>query len=110
MQLQHCACLLLAAICLWMAPAGAEEQLEQDTILIKGKQGLPRTLYIAPWKRVGAPLPSGALEGEIGQEQEPLERDLFQRELELQRQGYTIERPPAPHASPGPTVGSGTAQ
>ncbi len=107
MRLQHCARLLLVVACLWMAPAGAEEQLEQDTILIKGNQGLPRTLYIAPWKRVGAPLASGALEGEIGEEQEPLERDLFQRELELQRQGYSIEKPPASHTSPGPTAGSG---
>ena len=110
MQWQDCSRLMFVVICLWMAPAEAEEQLEQETILIKGNQGLPRTLYIAPWKRVGAPLASGALEGEIGEEQEPLERDLFQRELELQRQGYTIEKPPAPHASPGPTVGSGTAQ
>jgi len=105
---QDCARLLLVVICLWMAPAGAEEQLEQETILIKGNQGLPRTLYIAPWKRVGAPLPSGALEGEIGEEQEPLERDLFQRELELQRQGYSIEESPAAHTSPAPPAGSGT--
>jgi hypothetical protein len=110
MPWQDCVRLLLVFICLWMAPAGAEEQLEQETILIKGNQGLPRTLYIAPWKRVGAPLDSGTLEGEIGAEQEPLERDLFQRELELQRQGYSIDRPPATHASPGPTVGSGTTR
>ncbi len=104
---QACVRLLLVVVCLWMAPAGAEEQLEQETILIKGKQGLPRTLYIAPWKRVGAPLDSGALEGEIGEEQEPLERDLFQRELELQRQGYSTEQPPASRTSPGPAAGSG---
>ena len=107
MHSQDCIRLLLVVICLWMAPARAEEQLEQETILIKGNQGLPRTLYIAPWKRVGAPLDSGTLEGEIGEEQEPLERDLFQRELELQRQGYSTEKPPASHTSPGPTAGSG---
>ena len=105
---QDCVRLLLVVVCLWVAPAGAEEQLEQETILIKGNQGLPRTLYIAPWKRVGAPLDSDTLEGEIGEEQEPLERDLFQRELELQRQGYSIEKPSASDTSPGPTSGSGT--
>jgi len=107
MQLQDCARLLLVVVCLWMAPAGAEEQLEQATILIRGNQGLPRTLYIAPWKRVGAPLDSGTLEGEIGIEQEPLERDLFQRELELQRQVYSVEKLSPAHTPPGPTTGSG---
>ena len=36
-------------------------------------------------------LDSDALEGDIGEETQPLERDLFQRELELQRQGYSVE-------------------
>ena len=102
--------LLLVVAYLWMASTGAEEQLEQETILIKGNQGLPRTLYIAPWKRVGAPLSNGTLEGEIGEEQEPLERDLFQRELELQRQGYNIDEPTPPHTPPGPVTGSGMAR
>jgi len=103
MQWQDCVRLLLVVVYLWMAPAAAaEEQLEQETILIKGNQGLPRTLYIAPWKRVGVPLPSGTLEGEVGEEQQPLERDLFQRELELQRQGYSIEQPSPAHSLPGP--------
>ena len=83
--------LLLAAITLWALPASGEEQLEQETISIKGNQGLPKTLYIAPWKRVGAPLQSGALDGDVGEETEPLERDIFQRELELQRQGYSLD-------------------
>lgn len=73
-------------------PASAEQPLEQETISIKGNQGLPKTLYIAPWKRVGAPLESDELEGEVGQETQPVERDIFQRELELQRQGYSVDR------------------
>ena len=72
-------------------PASAEQPLEQETISIKGNQGLPKTLYIAPWKRVGAPLESDELEGEVGQETQPVERDIFQRELELQRQGYSVD-------------------
>ena len=83
--------LLLVVATLWVLPASGEEQLEQETISIKGNQGLPKTLYIAPWKRVGAPLESEGLEGEVGEETEPLERDMFQRELELQRQGYSID-------------------
>ena len=83
--------LLLVVLTLWVLPASGEEQLEQATISIKGNQGLPKTLYIAPWKRVGAPLESDGLEGDVGEESRPVERDMFQRELELQRQGYSID-------------------
>ena len=83
--------LLLVAVTLWVLPASGEQQLEQETISIKGNQGLPKTMYIAPWKRVGESLESGELEGDVGEETEPLERDMFQRELELQRQGYSID-------------------
>ncbi len=92
MQPKQCTRLLLIVITLWVLNAsGQEQQLEQETISIKGNQGLPKTMYIAPWKRVGAPLESGDLEGDIGKETEPVERDIFQRELELQRQGYSID-------------------
>lgn len=91
MQPKQCIRLLLVVVTLWVLPAGGEEQLEQETISIKGNQGLPKTLYIAPWKRVGAPLESDELDGEVGETTEPVERDLFQHELELQRQGYSTD-------------------
>ena len=100
---------LFIVVYLCIAPAAAEEQLEQETIVIKGSQGLPRTLYIAPWKRVGEPLEGNALEGEIGEDTEPLERDLFQRKLELQREGYSVEQPSPPHSGTGSTAGSHAA-
>ncbi|MDH3886988.1 MAG: hypothetical protein OEU78_00665 [Gammaproteobacteria bacterium] len=77
------------ALCL--TAAAAEEQLQQDTISIKGNQALPKTLYIAPWKRVGAPLESGRIDGEIREQSKPVERDMFQRQLQLQREGYSID-------------------
>ena len=83
--------LLLFVTILWIPSVNGEEQLQQETISIKGNQGLPKTLYIAPWKRVGGPLESEGLEGDVGEETQPLERDLFQHELELQRQGYSID-------------------
>ena len=91
MQLKQALCVLFVIVRLSIVPAGAEQPLEQETISIKGNQGLPKTLYIAPWKRVGAPLESDELEGEVGQETQPVERDIFQRELELQRQGYSVD-------------------
>ena len=83
--------ILLAVVGLWVSGAVAEEQLEQETISIKGNQALPKTLYIAPWKRVGAPLEGGRIDGEIAEESKPVERDMFQHQLELQRQGYSID-------------------
>ena len=83
--------LLLVAATLWVLPASGEQQLQQETISIKGNQGLPKTRYIAPWKRVGGPLESDHLEGDVGEESRPVERDIFQRELELQRQGYSFD-------------------
>jgi hypothetical protein len=91
MQARQCTCPLLLATLLWALNASGQEQLEQETISIKGNQGLPKTLYIAPWKRVGTPLDSGELEGDIREEAEPVERDIFQHELELQRQGYSVD-------------------
>ena len=76
---------------LWLTNVAAKEQLEQDTISIKGNQALPKTLYIAPWKRVGAPLEGDQIDGEIREESKPVERDMFQRQLELQREGYSID-------------------
>lgn len=85
--------LLLAAALFGPLAASEEQELEQEPIVIKGDQGLPRTLYIAPWKRVGTPLASGVLDGDVREQAEPLERDLFLRELELHRQGYSLGNP-----------------
>jgi hypothetical protein len=74
-----------------MALALAAQELEQDPIVIKGEQALPKTLYIAPWKRVGEPLEADPLQGSWQPEARPLERDIFLNELELRRQGYPVD-------------------
>ncbi|MEH6569070.1 MAG: hypothetical protein V7709_08350 [Halioglobus sp.] len=86
--------LLFLIISQWSMTSGAQEELEQDPIVIKGNHSLPKALYIAPWKRVGTPLESSELEVEFGEKPEPVERDLFQRELELHGQGYDTEGVP----------------
>jgi hypothetical protein len=99
-----CSRLAVFVISLWTLSAHAQDQLEQEPLVIKGNQGMPKTLYILPWKRIGAPLASESLKGEIGEETEWLERDLFQRELELQRRGYSVE-PPSPDSPTGTSKG-----
>ena len=109
MQLKYHLRPLLALCCLWLMPGAAEEQLEQESILIRGNQGLPRTIYIAPWKRIGSPLENAKLEAEFEEQPVPLERDLFQRQLELQREGYSTDhstRMQQPAAAP---AGSGSS-
>ena len=83
---------LLVISLLLVAPRlHGEEQLEQETISIQGNRGLPRTLYIAPWKRVGSPLEGEELEGKFREETDPVEPDLLQRELELHKEGYSVD-------------------
>jgi hypothetical protein len=83
--------LLMAALLLASLQAGAEEPLEQDTISIEGNRGLPKTIYIAPWKRVDEPLEGAEFNTGPGREPVPVERELLQRELELHREGYSVE-------------------
>ena len=84
---------LLAALLSCALPVQGNEpqELEQQPISIQGRQAEPRTLYIQPWKQIGGPLDSAELEGRLREEADPLERDTFQRELELHRQGYSID-------------------
>ena len=83
-------CVILALLSV-VIPAMAEEPLQQDTISIEGNRGLPKTLYIAPWKQVGEPLEGDAFESELERDPAPVERDILQRELELHREGYSLE-------------------
>ncbi len=83
---------LLAACFLAMSPGvHCDEQFEQETLSIRGNQALPKTLYIAPWKRLGGPLEGREFEGEVSEKLDPVERELFRRELELHREGYILE-------------------
>ena len=91
MNLKQLSGLLVMFLLLTAPRLQGQEQLEQETISIKGNQGLPKTLYIAPWKRVGSPLESEELEGKFGEEIDPIEPDLFQRELELHEEGYSVD-------------------
>ena len=80
-------CLLLPA----GSPVMPEESLQQETISIEGNRGLPKTLYIAPWKQVGEPLEGEAFSSDPARDPAPVERDMLQRELELHREGYSLE-------------------
>lgn len=68
------------------------QRLEQERIVIKGNQGLPKTMFIAPWKNVRGEVPEGGpLESDQDRSLEPVDREVFQRQLDFYEKGYVIE-------------------
>lgn len=62
--------------------ATKNEQLELDTTQITGHRGLPRVLYIVPWKRADADDGSGRPAGSLLEEAlAPVDRTEFRRQL-----------------------------
>jgi hypothetical protein len=84
-------CLLLPFFVAAAPSALGQESFEQDQLSIRGNRALPKTLYIAPWKRLGAPLEGDALNSRLEDKLDPIEQDLFRKELELHRDGYILE-------------------
>ncbi|RDE22939.1 hypothetical protein DV711_10320 [Motiliproteus coralliicola] len=93
--------LLLIAVLLSKQAAAAEqeqlepqEQLEQKPLSIRGSRALPSTVYIAPWKQLGAPLDGATFENRLDDKPEPLEPEQFRKELELIQKGYSVDTVP----------------
>jgi hypothetical protein len=91
--------LLILPVLMSATSLQGEESLEQAPISVKGSRGLPETLYIAPWKRLGNPLDGGELDGGIGRETDPVQRDQLQWELELYNEGYSVDQDRCPDCS-----------
>ena len=79
-------CLFIGSSLMGLAVHSSGQELEQDPIVIKGDQNGPRTIYIAPWKKLGGTLEAEPLQAEFELDTRPLDREVFLRELELQRQ------------------------
>ena len=84
-------CFLLPFFVAVTTPAFGQDSFEQDPLSIRGNRALPKTLYIAPWKRLGAPLEGDALKSRLEDKLDPVEQDLFRKELELHQDGYILE-------------------
>lgn len=78
-------CLFLGFGCIGQAILSVGQDLEQKPIVIKGETSAPGTIYIAPWKEVGGALDAEPLQPEFELDTRPLDREVFLRELELQR-------------------------
>ncbi|MDY0066970.1 MAG: hypothetical protein RBS02_11340 [Steroidobacteraceae bacterium] len=63
------------------APA-AVDRLELDTTVVTGNRELPKVLYIVPWKKAGVgDLPGQPFNTLLDEVLEPLDRDVFRREV-----------------------------
>lgn len=91
MKLDKLTGLLFAALLVASPRIHGQEALEQEKISIRGNQALPKTMFIAPWKRLGAPLEGKALQSSVPEKLDPVERELFRRELKLHREGYSLD-------------------
>jgi hypothetical protein len=94
---------LAAGLLALAAPASADDRADLDRTKIVGNRELPKVLYIVPWKK---PLP-GELSGRpvksvIDEGLEPLDRDVFRREVR-----YDAQLQPLPATAAAPTAAGG---
>jgi hypothetical protein len=81
----------------------AAERMDLDPTAIRGNQELPKVLYIVPWKDPGLGEPDGRPLGSLIDEAlEPVDREVFRRQMRYYDQLYSRRRDPGAGA-PAPT-------
>ena len=66
--------------------AGAEERLKLDKTTILGNGELPKVTFVVPWRDVPSTIPESKLSPEAHPQTMPLDRELYQRQVEYLRQ------------------------
>jgi len=80
-----------------MLPARADDKADMDRTKIIGNRELPKVLYIVPWKKpVPGELPGRPLTSVLDETMEPLDRDVFRRQVRYGAQVAPPEAKPAP--------------
>jgi hypothetical protein len=78
-------------------PARADDKADMERTKIIGNRELPKVLYIVPWKKpVPGELPGRPLKSVLDETMEPLDRDVFQRQVKYGAQFAPPEAKPAP--------------
>ena len=86
---------LLIAITLFGAPllGHSEDNLDLDGTTVIGNRELPKALHIVPWKAADTgDLAGRPLNSLVDQTLEPLDRDVFRRELEYYEAVHGFEQ------------------
>jgi hypothetical protein len=78
---------LLAVYAGAFAPARADDKADMEHTKIIGNRELPKVLYIVPWKKpVPGELPGRPLRSVLDEALEPLDRDVFRRQVQYEAQ------------------------
>jgi hypothetical protein len=76
-----------------LAPAHADDKADMERTKIIGNRELPKVLYIVPWKKpVPGELPGRPLKSVLDEALDPVDRDVFRRQVQYEAQ---VAPPPA---------------
>jgi hypothetical protein len=79
------AALVLSAAAI--APAHADDKADMERTKIIGNRELPKVLYIVPWKKpVPGELPGRPLKSVLDEAMDPIDRDVFRRQVQYEAQ------------------------
>ncbi len=93
-----------AAVLAWMLAAGAvpalaEDRADLDRTRIIGTKELPKVLYIVPWKKpIPGELSGRPLKSVLDEALEPIDRDVFRRQVRYSEQASAQTAAPVPEA------------
>ena len=75
--------------------AAGDDHVTMDRTRIIGNRELPKVLYIVPWKKPQpGELPGRPLKSVLDEALEPIDRDVFRRQVQYETQ-YAAQRTPA---------------
>ncbi len=79
-------------VCCSLTTVWAQDEVELEGISIIGNRELPKALYIVPWKDSDlGDLQGRPAESLLDESLEPVDRDVFRRELEYYAIGHSAE-------------------
>lgn len=74
---------LLVLVCILVPTSQAQDRIELQGTTVVGNRELPKVLYIVPWKKANADnLMGNPVANLVGDSLAPIDRDVFQREVE----------------------------
>ena len=76
----------LLGMALYCHSAGAEERLKLDKTTILGTGELPKVTFVVPWRDAPSTIPEWKLSPAASPRATPLDRDVYQRQLEYLKQ------------------------
>jgi hypothetical protein len=96
---------LALALAACAAPVLAEDRADLDRTRIIGTKELPKVLYIVPWKKpIPGELSGRPLKSVLDEALEPIDRDVFRRQVRYSEQASAQIAAPVPEAgSASPT-------